>query len=124
MEPGCLDVVDEVLAHDAVDRHEHPQDDFRSHLKEAIVEFRTGFSDLRATVEDMVAEGDRVAMRVLLTGTHDGRFCGTPPTGKKIRIEQFHFVQVNDTGQGIRHWASIGLDDLFHQLGVEDSTPG
>ena len=54
---GRLEVVNEALATDAVDRHEHDQVNFRGHLKAAITEFRTGFPDLHAEVEDMVAEG-------------------------------------------------------------------
>jgi predicted ester cyclase len=98
---GRLEVVDQALAADAVDRHEHDQDDFRGHLKAAITEFRTGFPDLHAEVEDMVAEGDRVAMRVVITG-----------------IEQYHFVQVNPQGRCIRHWANVALDDLLRQIGA------
>jgi predicted ester cyclase len=118
---GRLEVVDEVLAPDAVDRHSFDEEDFRAHLKGAIGEFRTGFPDLHAQVEDLVAEDDRLAMRVTITGTHTGPFFGTAPTGKPVSIEQYHFVQVNDAGQGIRHWANIGVEDLFRQLGTPPS---
>jgi steroid delta-isomerase-like uncharacterized protein len=119
---GRLEVVDQALAVDAVDRHEHDQDDFRGHLKAAITEFRTGFPDLHAEVADMVAEGDRVAMRVVITGTHRGRFFGNKPSGRPVSIEQYHFVQVNPQGQCIRHWANVALDDLLRQIGA--STAG
>jgi predicted ester cyclase len=115
---GRLEVVDEALAADAADRHEHDQENFRAHLKDAITEFRRGFPDLRAEVADIVAEGDRVAMRVLITGTHNGPFFGNEPSGRPVSIEQFHFIQVNPGGQCIRHWASVGLDDLLRQIGV------
>jgi steroid delta-isomerase-like uncharacterized protein len=121
---GRLEVVDEVLAADAVDRHSFEEADFRAHLKAAITQFRTGFPDLRAEVEDLVAEGDRVAMRVSITGTHTGPFFGVAPTDRTVSIEQFHFVQVNDAGQGIRHWANTGVDDLFRQLGATPVTVG
>jgi steroid delta-isomerase-like uncharacterized protein len=114
---GRLEAVDKALAADAVDRHEHDQDDFRGHLKAAITEFRTGFPDLHAEVEDIVAEGDRVAMRVVITGTHRGRFFGNEPSGRPVRIEQYHFVQVNPDGQCIRHWANVAIDDLLGQIG-------
>jgi predicted ester cyclase len=115
---GRLEVVDKALAADAVDRHEHDQGDFRGHLKAAITEFRAGFPDLHAEVEDIVAEGDRVAMRVVITGTHRGRFFGKEPSGRPVRIEQYHFVQVNSRGQCIRHWANVAVDDLFRQIGA------
>jgi steroid delta-isomerase-like uncharacterized protein len=119
---GRLEVIDEALAADAADRHEHDQEDFRGHLKAAITEFRTGFPDLQATVEDIVAEGDRVAMRVVITGTHQGPFFGHEPSGRPVSIEQYHFVQVNSQGQCTRHWANIALDDLLRQIGA--STTG
>jgi steroid delta-isomerase-like uncharacterized protein len=115
---GRLEVVDEALAADATDRHETGEDDFRGHLKAAITEFRTGFPDLHAEVQDIVAEGDRVAMRVVITGTHGGRFFGQEPSGRPVSIEQFHFIQVNPQGQCVRHWANVGVDDLFRQIGA------
>jgi predicted ester cyclase len=113
---GRLEVIDEALSADAVDRHEHDQEDFRAHLKATITEFRRGFPDLHADLADIVAEGDRVAMRVVITGTHKGPFFGTQPSGRPVSIEQFHFVQVNRLGQGVRHWANVGLDDLLRQI--------
>lgn len=115
---GRLEVVDEALAPDAVDRHDLGGDDFRGHLKGTITEFRRAFPDLRADVEDIVAEGDRVAMRVSLTGTHRGPLFGVAPTGKPIGIQQFHFIQVNDAGQCVHHWANVGIEDLLRQLGA------
>jgi predicted ester cyclase len=114
---GRLEVVDEALAVDAADRHAHGQEDFRGHLKAAITEFRRGFPDLHAEIADIVAEGDRVAMRVVITGTHNGPFFGNQPSGRPVRVEQFHFVQVNRRGECIRHWANVGLDDLLRQIG-------
>jgi predicted ester cyclase len=115
---GRLEVVDEALAPDATDRHAHGEDDFRGHLKGAIREFRQAFPDLQADVEDVIAEHDRVATRVCISGTHRGAFFGTAPTGRRIKVEQFHFIHANDAGQCIRHWANVGIEDLFHQLGV------
>jgi predicted ester cyclase len=120
---GRLDVVDEALAPDARDRHDHGDGDFRGHLKAVMGEFRAGFGDLHAQVEDIIAEGDRLAMRVVLTGTHDGPFFGRPPTGAQVRVEQFHFLHVNSQGQGVRHWANTGVDELFRQLGPTPESP-
>ena len=71
---GRLEVVDECLAPDAVDHHERPDgnETFRSHLSGVIVMLRAGLPDLKMSVQDLIAEGDRVAARVVLTGTHTG----------------------------------------------------
>ncbi len=118
---GRLDVIDECLAADGVDHHDlRPAagtDDFRAHLKSVISMFRASFPDLCMTVRDIVGEGDRVAMRVLMTGTHRGApFMGIPPSGATFAVEQFHFVQCNEAGQGIAHWAAVGEDALLRQL--------
>jgi predicted ester cyclase len=47
---------------------------------------RSAFPDIRITVEDQVAEGDKVATRVTVRGTHRGELEGMPPSGKRIEI--------------------------------------
>jgi predicted ester cyclase len=116
---GNADVVDECLSPDAVDRHPFGDDepDFRAHLKDIIRMLRAGMPDLHAEVDDLVAEGDRVAARVSMTGTHTGEpLFGTPASGARIQIEQFHIIQCNDEALGIRHWAYAGVDQLLGQL--------
>ena len=116
---GNADVVDECLAPDAVDRHPFGDDepDFRTHLKGIIRMLRAAMPDLQAEVSDLVAEGDRVAARVSMTGTHSGEpLFGTPASGGRIQIEQFHIVQFNDAALGIRHWAYAGVDQMLGQL--------
>ena len=120
---GRLDVVDEALAPDAVDRHpfEPDEPDFRAHLKGAIAMFRAAMPDLAAHVEDIVAEGDRVAVRVRMTGTHTGApLFGIAAAGRPVDIEQFHFIQSDADGRGLRHWANVGADDLLRQVRQPD----
>jgi predicted ester cyclase len=116
---GDVDVVDECLAPDAVDRHPFGADepDFRAHLKGIIRMLRAALPDLRAEVDDLVAEGDRVAARVSMTGTHTGEpLFGIPAAGGHIRIEQFHIIQCDESALGIRHWAYAGVDQMLSQL--------
>lgn len=116
---GKLDVVDEALAPEAVDRHpfEPDEPDFRSHLKAAITMFRAAMPDLHANVEDIVAEGSTVAARVRITGTHTGEpLFGIPAAGRAVDVEQFHFIHSNDQGQGVRHWANVGAAELRQQV--------
>jgi predicted ester cyclase len=116
---GDLDVVDACLAPEAVDRHPFADDepDFRAHLKGNIRMLRAALPDLVASVEDLVAEGDRVAARVHLTGTHTGApLFGVAPTGSQVAVEQFHIVQCDEGARGIRHWAYVGVDQLAAQV--------
>jgi len=88
-----------------------------AHLKGVITMLRTAMPDLTMAVEDLVGEGDRVAVRTMLTGTHTGGpLLGIPPTGRSVRVEQFHFIECNDAGMGAVHWAAIGDHDLVAQL--------
>ena len=83
---GRLEVVDECLAADAVDRHpfEADEPDMRAHLKGAITMLRGAMPDLSVTVEDLLAEGNQVAARVILRGTHTGGpLFGRPASGAR-----------------------------------------
>jgi predicted ester cyclase len=116
---GHIDVVDEALSPDAVDRHpfEPGEADFREHLKAAITMFRNAMPDLHASVEDIVAEGNTVAARVRITGTHTGApLFGVPAAGHSVDVEQFHFIHSDDQGHGLRHWANVGAAELRQQI--------
>jgi predicted ester cyclase len=121
---GRLEVVDEAMAPDAVDRHpfEPGEPDFRTHLKGAIRMFRAAMPDLHASVEDIVSEGNTVAARVRMTGTHTGApLFGIPATRQPVDIEQFHFIHSNEQGQGVRHWANVGEADIRRQISQQPS---
>jgi len=55
---------------------------------------RGGFPDIQWTLEDMIAEGDKVAARFTMPGTHQGTFFGVPPTGKKIEVKAMNFYRL------------------------------
>ena len=113
---GELEVVDAGLAPDAVDRHAFAPDepDMRHHLKNAITMLRAGIPDLQVTVADIFGEGDRIAIRVEMRGTHTGTpLFGVPAAGHPVEFEQFHIVQVSEDGRGIRHWANVGVEQFI-----------
>ncbi len=113
---GELDVVDAGLAPDAVDRHAFAPDepDMRHHLKYAICMMRGAIPDLQVSVADLFGEGDRIAIRVEMHGSHTGTpLLGVPPTGQQVELEQFHIVQVREDGLGIRHWANVGVEQFM-----------
>src|SRR3712207_6200222 len=80
---GNLALVDEMVAADAVD-HQAPPGVAQGAegLKQFLSMFRSAFPDLQATVDQMIAEGDTVAARFTMSGTHQGELFGIPPTGK------------------------------------------
>ena len=119
---GNLNVVDELLAADAFDHHDSDVPSFPEHMKEQITLFHRAFPDFHFAIEDMVAEGDKVAFRATITGTHQGEYNGIPPTGRQIAFEHMHIVRVVD-GKGVDHWAVLDTLSLLQQLGVAPQRP-
>ncbi len=75
------------------------------------------FSGWRVTIEDLIAEGDRVAARITMTGVHTGSLGNIPPTGKPIRVPAMYIVRIAE-GKIAEHW---GMGDdlaLMQQLGI------
>jgi predicted ester cyclase len=111
---GRLEVCDELIDEDLV---EH-QDFGPGHaagaegVKAVIASLRRGFSDFRLTIDDLVVAGDVVWTRNIATGTHDGPFMGTAPTGTQIRVDVFDVLRVVD-GRIVEHW---GVPDRFAVL--------
>lgn len=78
--------------------------------------FQAAFPDLRFTVEDLIAEGDRVVFRATMRGTHGGHFRDIAPTGKPITVAVLDIVRVEE-GAFAEQWGGPDLFDLFEQLG-------
>jgi steroid delta-isomerase-like uncharacterized protein len=75
------------------------------------------FPDLHYHIEDLVAEGDRVALRFTLHCTHQGEFMGLAPTGKEITLSGISIFRLAD-GKIVEHWAVQDGLALMIQLGV------
>jgi steroid delta-isomerase-like uncharacterized protein/deazaflavin-dependent oxidoreductase (nitroreductase family) len=85
--------------------------------KQLMVAYTSGFPDLQLTTEDMVAEGDKVAIRNTWRGTHQGAFQGLPPTGKYVTFtgtDIFRFAG----GKIAEQWADLDALGLMQQLGA------
>ena len=77
----------------------------------------TAFPDLHYTVEDMIAEGDKVAFRMTMRGTQQGAFGSIPPTGKQVEVLTINIVRI-EGGKIAEEW---GIDDrlgMMQQLGL------
>jgi predicted ester cyclase len=116
---GEMDAVDAALDPTAVDRHAFGPDepDMAHHLKSAIMMIRSAFPDLAIEVGHLIQEGNTLAARVQMSGHHTGTpVFGIPANGATVNVEQFHFIEVNDDGLGLRHWANVGIEQMQHQL--------
>jgi len=124
---GNLSVADEVFAEDYIEHHPLPPG-FPSG-REAVRRFAAGlrgaFPDLQYTIEDIFAEGDRVAVRLTGHGTHQGRWelLPLPPTGRVVTWVEMHICRMAD-GKLAEHWPVVDQLGLLQQLGaVADPTP-
>ena len=76
-----------------------------------------GFPDIKQTIEDLVAEGDKVIYRTTMAGTHTGEFLGIPPTNKPGKINDFTLLRITN-GQIVEWWYECNLLALMQQLGL------
>lgn len=111
-------VLDELFAADFVN-HDPTQPAARDleGLKQLMLAQHAAFPDVRVTIEDMVAEGDRVAKRFTLRGTNTGDFNGIPATGRQIVIEGLDILRVSD-GKIREIWVAYDMLGVLQQLGV------
>jgi steroid delta-isomerase-like uncharacterized protein len=115
---GNLALIDELFAPDHINHSPNAgQMAGPEGLKQLIATFRKASPDLHFTIDDMLAEGDRVVTRWTARGTHQGELMGVPPTGKRITVTAIVIDRIVD-GKFVEHWA--GRDDLgmYQQLGL------
>ena len=86
-------------------------------FKPFVRNFRSAFPDMHFVIEDMVAEGDKVAVRLRVTGTHNGEGLGFPPTGRKIDITAITIIQFAK-GQLVHGWNNWDQLGMMQQLGM------
>ena len=113
-----VDLVAELVAPDYVD-YTNKIEGLES-LKQFGNMFIKGFPDIHWTIEDMIAEGDKVWVRTTITGTHRGEYRGVPPTGKDITIRCVDILRIVD-GKIVEVWAVDDLLDFYKKLGVRIS---
>jgi len=112
-----LEAIDNVVSTDYVN-HAASTDEYRHGGARQIWEWiLTVFPDHHFQVEDAASDGQTVAIRGTMTGTHEGELMGVAPTGRRVGAQQSHWFRVED-GKLVEHWAV--RDDLvmMQQLGV------
>lgn len=119
-DPGALDVL---MAPNIVDHNPIPnQAPGLDGFKQWMSAVRTAFPDLGGTVDDVIAEGDRVAARVTWRGTHRGEFAGVWPTSKPVSFAAFHIVRFSG-GRAVEWWGTADLLGALQQVGATISRP-
>ena len=113
---GNLDIADELLAPDYVD-HTWPPGKYagREGLKRSVAKQRAASSDLHITIEEQIAEGDKVVTWVISSGTHDReRFLGLAPTGERMTMKHIFISRVVE-GKIVEVWGVGDISDVWQQ---------
>ncbi len=111
-----LELVDEIfdryLSHqpDGSTLERGPED-----VKRFVGEFRTAFPDLHLSIEDQIAEGDKVVIRATFRGTHQREFRGMAPAGKEIEVKGVTVFRFSEEGKVVESWDSYDQLSLMRQ---------
>jgi steroid delta-isomerase-like uncharacterized protein len=89
----------------------------RDEVEKFIGDFNNAFPDCRLTIEDMVAEGDKVVTRYTVHGTHKGAFMGTPATGKEVSFGVICISRIQE-GKIVEEWEEADTLGWASQVGV------
>lgn len=92
-------------------------------LQILVAGYRTGFSDFHVDITSELADGDLVAMEMMLTGTHDGEFDGIPATGERLSLPLAVFTRVED-GRIIEDREFYDIGTMLAQLGLGGGQAG
>jgi steroid delta-isomerase-like uncharacterized protein len=112
---GDPDAIDELAAEDFVAHTFGPQPVGRDMLKAALPRVAAGIVDPEFRIDDVIAEGDRVAVRLTSSATHVGPFMGMPASGNRYTIQEIHIFRIRD-GQVVEHWHEFDKAALMAQL--------
>ena len=118
MSEGKTEVIDELCAPDFIDHDPLPgvSADLAG-LKDFVAQIRAAFPDMQVTADDLIVEGDRLAVRSTIRGTHEGDFMGIPASGKRVEVSDYDFVRF-ENDQAAEHWGVIDSAALMEQLGA------
>jgi len=110
--------MDELLAPDVFFNYVSPGvEPNREVYKREVNSYFVGFPDLQFTIEDILAEGDKVAVRYTGRGTHKGEFWGVAPTGRQVTMRGISIIRIKE-GRIVEEWAYINTLNLMEQLGA------
>ena len=114
---GRMSAADELLAADYVNHNFPAPAPGAEGFKLVTTMFRTAFPDIVVTLEDELAEGDKVVTRGRFEGTHKGEFMGIPATGRRVSIKYLDIWRL-ENGKCKENWVQMDLLGLMQQMGV------
>jgi steroid delta-isomerase-like uncharacterized protein len=114
---GNPEAVDKLVTHDFTPHSWGNMPRGVEPLKEAIRHVHAGLADVSFKIEDIIAEEDRVAVRVTAHGRHTGDFMGIAASGREYTISETHIFHVRD-GKVAEHWRDADMLGLMRQLGA------
>jgi steroid delta-isomerase-like uncharacterized protein len=118
MNEGNEEVIDELCAENFVDRDPLPgTSPDRQGIHDFVKQVRAAFPDIEMTADDILVEGDQLAVRSTMRGTHQGEFMGIPASGKKVEVSNYDFVRF-ENDQVVEHWGTIDSAALMEQIGA------
>ena len=119
MSSGNIDWFDEVMCPDYVQHDPVLPEDMHGveALKETMSGYLDAFPGLKMTVEDQVAEGDKVVTRWVVEGTHEGELMGVPPSGNDVRVEGMTIDRF-ENGKFVESWDNWDALGMMQQIGA------
>jgi steroid delta-isomerase-like uncharacterized protein len=118
---GNTDQIEEFVSTDLVDHQAPPPGMEELEEIEAFRQFvnmlRDAFPDFHFAAEDMIAEGDKVAARYTMRGTHQGEFMGVAPTGNRVEVTGIDIVRF-EGGKVVEHWGNSDDLGMMQQIGA------
>ena len=115
---GNLAAMDRYFSEDHADHSAPPgQGDGLAGLKPIFAMFQSAFGDIHVSVDDQIAEGDKLVCRNTFNGTHCGPFFGIPATGRRVSVTQTHVFRMAG-GKMAEHWNNSDDLGMLRQLGV------
>jgi steroid delta-isomerase-like uncharacterized protein len=119
---GNMAVIDELYTPDFVGHFPFGESVGREELKKMVALHRAAFPDWMEQAEDVVAEGDRVAIRFTSRGTQRGEFRGIKPTGRSVTIGEAAIFRIAD-GRIVEQWVFPDVGSLLQQLESGSDNP-
>ena len=116
---GDLEIVDEVVAEDYKNHNPIVPDapPGPEGFKQNVSALLTAFPDINWTIEDVIAEDDKVVFRTIGHGTHEGELMGIEPTGREVTLSGIVIFRISD-GKIVERWAQFDTIGMLRQLGA------